>query len=343
MKDSSYQKDFQFEDIKAALLDNTKPFPPASLYFFSDIAPADLDQLSQVWPEVWIERRRGLLEDMENLAEGDTLLYFDHVARMCLTDEDPVARATAIRLLWQSQDEDLVPLLIKMLKDDPESIVRAAAATGLGAFVYLGEVEEIKESLYQELVDRLVETFLSSDDPLVRRHVLEALGYASHDDVPSFIQSAYDSNNEEWLQSALMAMGRSCDPRWVDSVLRMIDHPDNLVRYEAVRAAGELECQDARDLLFDLLEEGTDDNDLYFAAIWSLTKIGGEGVRQWIEIALEETEDPDEIQFLEEALENLDFTEQVSQFDMMYIDEDDEEDWLDDLDLDDEQNLPYAY
>lgn len=343
MKDSAYQKDFQFEEIKTALLDNTQPFPAASLYFFSDITPGDLKQLSDVWSKIWVERRRGLLEDMENLAEGDTLLYFDNVARMCLTDEDPVARATAIRLLWQSQDEDLVPLFIKMLKEDPEVIVRAAAATGLGAFVYLGEVEEIRESLNQQLVESLINTYLSSDDMLVRRHTLEALGYTSHEDIPGFIQSAYDSNDDEWLQSALVAMGRSCDSRWEEAVLRMLDHPDNLVRYEAVRAAGELECQDARELLFDLLEEGTDDNDLYFAAIWSLTKIGGEGVRQWIEMALEETDDPDEIQFLEEALENLDFTEQVNQFDMMYIDEDDEEVWLDDADLEDERDLPYVY
>ncbi len=71
------------------------------------------------------------------------------------------------------------------------------------------------------------------------------------------------------------------------------------------------------------MEAGTDDDDLYFAAIWSLTKIGGDGrPRSVIEMNLDETEDPYDIQFLEEALENLDFTEQVNKFDMMYIDED---------------------
>jgi HEAT repeat protein len=328
--DSPYQQTFEFSEIKDALLNKDKPFPPSLMYFFSDITPEDLERLKAVWPEVETQRRRGLLEDMETLAEGDTLLFFDYVAVMCLEDEDPVARATAIRLLWQSQQEYLAPKLLKMLIDDPESIVRAAAATGLGMFVYLGELEEIKPSTYQEILESLIKVHLSSDDRLVRRRALESLGYASHPEVQHFIENAYQSNDEEWLQSALFAMGRSYNKRWVNAVLRMIDHPDDMVRYEAVRAAGELETEDARDPIFELLEEGTEDDDLYFAAIWSLTKIGGRGVRELIEMSLDDTDDPDEIRFLEEALENLNFTEQINLFDMMYVEDEDPEDWLDD-------------
>ena len=327
--DSPYQQTFEFSEIKDALLNKDKPFPPSLMYFFSDITPEDLERLKAVWPEVETQRRRGLLEDMETLAEGDTLLFFDYVAVMCLEDEDPVARATAIRLLWQSQQEYLAPKLLKMLIDDPESIVRAAAATGLGMFVYLGELEEIKSSTYQEILESLIKVHLSSDDRLVRRRALESLGYASHPEVQHFIENAYQSNDEEWLQSALFAMGRSYNKRWVNAVLRMIDHPDDMVRYEAVRAAGELETEDARDPIFELLEEGTEDDDLYFAAIWSLTKIGGRGVRELIEMSLDDTDDPDEIRFLEEALENLNFTEQINLFDMMYVEDEDPEDWLD--------------
>lgn len=334
--DSPYQKEFEFSEIKQALLNKDAPFPAALLYFFSDISQEDLKKLEPVWHEVWTERRRGLLEDMEHLSEGDTLLFFDHVAVMALKDQDPVARATAIRLLWQSHQEYLIPLFLKLLNEDPQSIVRAAAATALGIFVYLGELDEIKESTYKTLLNDLIRVHLSGDEALVRRRALEALGYATHPEVPDFIERAYQKNDEEWLQSALFAMGRSYDPRWKHSVLRMMDHPDTLVRYEAVRAAGELELEDAREPIFDLLEEGTDDDDLYFAAIWSLTKIGGDGVRNLIETALEETEEPEEVQFLEEALENLNFTEQVNLFDMMYIDKDDPEEWdLDDDELDD--------
>ena len=325
--DSRYNHEINFSEVKEALLNRQEPFPPHLIYFFSDITPSELAQLKVVWPDVWVERRRGLLEDMEELAEADTILFFDDTAIMCLDDDDPVARATAIRLLWQSNQESLVPALIDLLKDDPIPIVQAAAATGLGSFVYYGEMEEIKPSTYQILLDALIETHLNSEDTLVRRRALESLGYASHQDIPKFIQKAYDTNDEEWLQSALFAMGRSYNKDWMDSILRMINHPDSLVRYEAIRAAGELEIKEARQPIFDLLEEGTDDEDIYCAAIWSLTKIGGRGVRELIDMNLAETEDPDEISFLEEALENLAFNEELHQFDMMVFNEDLPDGW----------------
>ena len=323
-----YKRDYELEEIKKALLNREAPFPPAFLYFFSDITRAELNEVGKIWPKVWIERRRGLLEDMETLAEKDTLLFFDHMAVMCLTDEDPVARATAIRLLWQSDDENLIPKLIRMLKEDPDVIVRAAAATALGLFVYQGELEEIESSIYDRILENLIQVHTGTDDRLVRRRALEALGYATHPEVRGFIEQAYETDNEEWLQSALFAMGRTCNTSWVDWILDMFDHPDSLVRYEAVRAAGELEAKAAREPLFDLLEEGVEDEDIYLAAIWSLSKIGGRGVRELIETSLEETDDPEEIHFLEEALENLNFTEQVSNFDMLFFEDDDQDEWL---------------
>ena len=329
-----YQKDYDLSEIKKALLNREVPFPPGLLYFFSDISQCDLDEVEKIWPEVWTERRRGLLEDMENLSENDTLLFFDPMAVMCLADEDPVARATAIRLLWQSGEESLVPVLIKMLLEDPDMIVRAAAATALGIFVYQGEMEEIKQSTYDMILENLIRVHTGSDDRLVRRRALEALGYAAHPDVPGFIKQAYETDNEEWLQSALFAMGRTLNPRWIDWVLSMSDHPDSIVQYEAVQAAGELEAKVALEPILDLLEEGTDDEDLYYAAIWSLSKIGGKRVRELIESNLDEAEDPEEIRILEEALENLDFTEQVGGFDLMFIEGEDPDEWMIDDDED---------
>ena len=328
--DSPYQKDHTFDEVKTALLDNSSAFPTQMLYFFSDISPTDLRKLKEVWPQIWLDRRRGLLEDMENMAEADTLLFFDNVALIALDDEDPVARSTAIRLLWQSEEEKLAPRLLQLLIKDPNPLVRAAAATGLGIFVYLGELEDISAETYQKVLTGLIEAHRGSDEVLVRRRALEALGYASHPDVPVFIQQAYESNEEDWLQTALFAMGRSCDQeRYARMVLRMFEHPDLIVRYEAIRAAGELELSSAREALFDLLEEGTDDDEIYFAAIWALSKIGGRGVRNLIEMNLEEAEDAEEVQLLEEALENLDFTEQVNSFDMLVVDEDDPSKWVD--------------
>jgi hypothetical protein len=50
--------------------------------------------------------------------------------------------------------------------------------------------------------------------------------------------------------------------------------------------------------------------------IWSLSKIGGEGVRDRLEELMDIETDDDETEFLEEAMDNLSFTEDMNRFDM---------------------------
>ena len=86
----------------------------------------------------------------------------------------------------------------------------------------------------------------------------------------------------------------------------------------------------ARPLLFEIVED-EDDDDVFTAIVWSLSQIGGEDVRPFIETLLDQAEDDDTIEFLEEALMNLEFTEDMEGFDLLAVDPDDE------LDLDDER------
>jgi hypothetical protein len=60
------------------------------------------------------------------------------------------------------------------------------------------------------------------------------------------------------------------------------------------------------------------------AIIWSLSQIGGEDVRTYLENLLDQLEEDDEqIAFLEEALDNLAFTEDLDRFDLLAFDPDD--------------------
>ena len=119
-------------------------------------------------------------------------------------------------------------------------------------------------------------------------------------------------------------MGRSADERWTDDVTRSLVHVDDRIRKAAVQAAGELSLQAARPLLLKMLGEEEDD-DILSAVIWSLSQIGGEDVRTYLENLLDQLEDDDEqIAFLEEALDNLAFTEDLERFDLLAFDPDDE-------------------
>ncbi len=96
------------------------------------------------------------------------------------------------------------------------------------------------------------------------------------------------------------------------------------MREEAVRAAGELELKDMRELLLAILDEEEDD-DIRAATIWSLSQIGGEGIREAFSQLMETAEDDEFIDFLENAIDNLNFTDELAQFDLFDIDQEDTE------------------
>ncbi|WP_299024237.1 HEAT repeat domain-containing protein [uncultured Thermanaerothrix sp.] len=320
------RKQVSFEQVLEALLDMNQPFPARFLHRFSDLSPEDLESLKRVWKQVPVERRAALMEDLEMLAEADTLVSFDELSKFALDDEDPRVRAGALSLLWECQDPHLIHKMIQMMEEDSDEIVRAQAASVLAQFVYLGEVEELPETTLHMVEDHLLSALSRDRSPLVQRRALEALGFSSRQEVPSLILRAYTSDDPAWVASALFAMGRSADPAWGQHVVRMLDHPDFDVQLEAVRAAGELEIEEAREPLLNMLEEGIEDEEVRMAAIWSLSQIGGEGVQQALERLLAETEDDDEATFIEDALDNLSFNEGVMPFGMFEFEVQDEKD-----------------
>ena len=310
-----------FRAVADALLDNGTPFPPRYLHRFSDIAPEDLTLLLKVWPQITTKRKHSLLEDLEELAEADTLTSFDDLAHPLLKDADPQVRIRAIRLLWESEDAKLVPIFLKIMNEDPDTEARAAAANALGLFVYQGELEKIPAELHHRIEDNLLKVLASSKETLVRRRALESLGYSGRDEVIPLIEAAYHDKDPDWVVSALFAMGRSSDERWKKQVLSKLHAPDEDVRSEAVHAAGELELAAARPILLDSLED-EEDLELRRELIWALSKIGGEGVRDKLEEILEAEEDDEEADFIEEAMDTLSFTEDMSQFDLFGLDPD---------------------
>lgn len=322
-----------FQTVLDSLLDSKKEFPRRYLQQFSDLGSLELKTLLEVWPRVGLSRKLSLLNGLEDLADEDTLVSFDDFARSLLTDPEPQVRVHALRLLTEAQDTKLIPPLLNMLKNDADLDVRAEAANILGLFVALGELEEIPVDAYSEVQAGLLEAARGTDDALIKRHALEALGFSSHDEVVKLIESALNRRDTEWQISALRAMGRSADDRWEEEVLRGLTDEDNRIRVAAVEAAGNLALKSARTILLRLLDD-EDDDDVLTVAIWSLSQIGGEDVRTYLENLLDQTEDDEQAAFLEEALDNLAFTEDLDRFELLSfnpdelgeLDEDDEED-----------------
>ncbi len=318
------EKNTSINKLIAELGESGQELSRNTLQQFSDMDSASLKAVHEAWPGVSVERKRKLLEGLEDLSEEDTLVCFDDFARSLLGDPDPEVRMRAIRLLDEADDTKLIPVFIGIMNEDRDSETRAEAASALGKFVELGELEEISEASRRQVEDALLEKANSEDHLLVRRNALESLGFSSRPEVITLIESAFRRENPEGQASALFAMGRSFDERWEEPVLSSLMDASSLVRLAAVEAAGELRLASARTALFRVLEEEEED-DISSAAIWSLSQIGGEDARLYIENLLDLAEEEEDVEFLEEALDNLEFTDELNQFDLLSIDPDEDE------------------
>ena len=290
-----------------------------ALQEFSDLDSASLHTIMEAWPRVSPARKRTLLDGLADLSDDDTLVAFDEFARALLSDPDPQVRTRAIRLLDETTDVKLIPIFIKMLTADEDIETRGEAATALGKYVELGELEEIPAQTLRKVEDALLDKASSEDSVQVRRNALESLGFSSRPEVVTLIASAARRENPDWQASALFAMGRSFDERWEEQVLMHLEDVNPVVRLAAIEAVGELRLASAGNALLKVLED-EDDDDLSSAAIWSLSQIGGEDARLYIENLLDLAEDDEDAEFLQEALDNLEFTDELSRFDLMSVD-----------------------
>ena len=321
-----------------ALQDPDKTLNPRFLYRLSDLEPEESAELELSWSRVPTWRRQAVMEDIVQLSESDPVLSFEAVCRIGIHDLDPRVRELSVQTLWEYEAVDLIPVFLQMVVEDEDVNVRMASAIALGTFVYLGELEEIREATLREVEDRLLEVINGKDNSLVRQRALESMGYSSRGEVPKLIEKAYYSGNEDWLESALHSMGRSANRKWTPKIVDMLKSDSANVRAEAASALGELENKKTVPDLLALIHD--DDDDVRMAVIWSLSKIGGEGVREVLEELYESTEDEEEADFIASAMENLAFSDESGLLELWDILEEDDEDSgvessVDDEDLDD--------
>lgn len=340
------------QQLLVALLDDSRTLSPRFLYRLSDLEGTDLLRLEEAWGQMPLWRRRALMEDLHLLAEDDYLLSFDGVGRIAIMDIDAQVRFGGIQTLVSSECDalDLIALYLDLAEYDDDANVRALATAALAPYVLMGEMENLPVTTQADLEQRLLKLAENDRDGIVRRKALESLGFSGRADVGELILAAYEANDPIWVASALFAMGRSADDRWQAQVLAMLNHNNESIRIEAARAAGELALDSAKARLIDLTEDT--DEEIRNTALWSLSQIGGKGIQELFARRIKKARDSQELQFLEQALDNLafntgddpfqlfyisdleveDLDEDAGSSDDLYFDEDDDEDEYVDID-----------
>lgn len=324
-----------FQSVLDHLLDSKKDIPRSHLQRYSDLDPKSLRLFLDVWSSVKPNRKLLLLEELLSHLNSDVLVSYEEIGRALLKDADGEIRARAIGLLAESDDPGLADTLIDIFLNDADLAPRLQSANLLGEFILLGELEELEEELQRKVEDALISVIRSEDNPSLRKRALESLGYSSRDEMVNILESAFQRADPTWVASALRAMGRSHDNRWNDDVISKLLDEDPRIRFAAAEAAGELSIEKAGPIMLQILEdEEEEDDDVISATIWSLSQIGGDDARIYLVRMIEQTEDEDLVAFLEDALENLDFNEELDKFNLLSLDEDDldEKNLLDELD-----------
>ena len=243
-------------------------------YGLSSLSADDLTQISPVWQALPVEQRRRIMQRLVDISETNVELDYHTFALYAMGDDDAEVREAAVETLWEDSSSVFMNTLIDMTQWDEAIGVRAAAASALGQFALMGEIGELPFAEAHRVQDVLVALLNDEDEDIdVRRRALEAIANSSHEIVDEAILDAYQGTEERMRASAIYAMGRTADPQWEEFVLREMDSGDPAMRYEAAKAAGELEIEEAIPALGRMAQ--LDDVEIREVAVWALGEIGG--------------------------------------------------------------------
>jgi HEAT repeat protein len=273
------------ESYLRELVDPACPLRASGLINLSNLLPDEVTALEDAWRAVNVHRRRQVVRQLIELAEDNVELNFDAVFRLSLSDSDAHIRRSGIQGLWEYEGRDLIPTLAHLLLTDADQGVRAEAALALGRYALKAEFDEVRAS-DADIVDDALRRAITEPGQAteVRARAVEAAGVRGHPWVIKAVEDAYHSGEHRLRVSALHAMGRSCDVRWLSTLLRELGNDDAEIRYEAATACGSLADQAAVPHLLPLLED--EDPEVQETVIQALGQIGGQEAKQALEDCL---------------------------------------------------------
>ncbi len=266
-------------DIITHLKESRQKLRNSWLARLSDLSSDMLALLGKEWPEITALRRRKIAIRLVELAEEDVTLNFDNIFKAILKDPDKEVRLQAIHGLWENEQPSLAKSLIQMMVSDQSSEVQAAATQALGKFALLAECQELEPDLASELQKALLCVInTKSKTEEVKRRALESVAPLNLPETTIAIRNAYQEGNLKFKASAIYAMGKNCDPRWLPVLIDGLKSKSAEIRYEAAYACGEMEAESSVPDLARLLDDP--DAEVQLASVQALGKIGSKSARE---------------------------------------------------------------
>lgn len=247
------------------------------LRIFSDLRDRDYAAFWAYWPQIPSEGRIRIITLMNEISEDNLELNFYTVMRWALGDDNEEVRWRAVDGLSEEEHPRIIAPLLERLSQDPSTAVRSQAALALAKFTTLLGYGELDSDIGQAMVATLQRELITNRAHVdVYRRILEALGSVATPPINDAITSAWQSDNLQLRESALVAMGRSADEQWFPAIKSAFRHTHAAIRFEAANACAEFGDAAAQFVpqLMDLSSE--DDSEVATAAINALGQIGDE-------------------------------------------------------------------
>ena len=300
------------EEIITDLASIEQPLRNSKLVDLSNLNSEELELLKQAWVSIEPERRQQIIYRLVELAEDNVELDFDDIFKNCLTDQDAEVRGKAVEGLWECEDTSLINPFINLLERDSSENVRVAAATALGKFAMLAELNKLRSCHTSKICQALLAVINDENRGVeAKRRALEAVAPLNLPQVGRTIREAYQSHSRKFKISAIYAMGRNCNRSWLPVLLEELSNADTEIRYEAAGACGELGEEEAAPYLMKLI--GDPDVDVQVAALRALGNVGGSEAKEHLQQCLNS---PKEVirQAATQALDELNAEEHLFTF-----------------------------
>jgi HEAT repeat protein len=254
--------------------------------------------------------KKGKMEFLNIIEEDEERFFHDYSEELniLIHDTNSEIRAKAVLCLWNYPTTHFLKFLLDTAINDTDEEVRKNTIIILGRFIFEGSMEgydlelnypvtteDITKDDYNQVKNILLRIFKDESKPdIERRYALEALSFASEDEIEELILNAYNNRDKLFKQSAVFSMGRNGSGKWNDIILNELNNSDKDILLEAVLAAGEARIDKACSELVNLTY--SEDPDIVKSAIWSLGQTGcDEGLKRLYELSENGNRDIQEI------------------------------------------------
>ncbi|MDP7628294.1 MAG: HEAT repeat domain-containing protein [SAR202 cluster bacterium] len=297
----------QIPNLIKEIGDENRPLEHQRLIELSGLDTTEKTELVSSWPNISNDRRMDIVVQLSEIAEQELGFDFSTVFFISLRDQDARIREKAIMALWEVDDRSIIRLLTELLINDPTANVRAAAATSLGKFAMMAQEGKLIPKDHRHIRSSLLTAVQAADETFeVRRRALESVAVFGEPEVDDLIRKTHDSDEVKLKQSAIFAMGRSSEERWLPTVIRDLSDTSPAIRFEAVNAMALIGNQDAVANLIKLLDD--EDPEVQIATARALGNIGGNVAKQALSDCLENADEALE-EAASEALNEITFDE----------------------------------